>query len=68
VRGLLAKRSKPALAIYAGDDAADESAFAALHRGITVQVGNSRRTQAHFYLRTPGEVLMFLQRLEAELA
>jgi trehalose-phosphatase len=68
VRRLLAKRSKPALAIYAGDDAADESAFAALPRGITVQVGNSRRTQAHFYLRNPGEVLIFLQRLEAELA
>jgi trehalose-phosphatase len=68
VRSLLGKRHRSSLAIYAGDDAADESAFVALPHGITVQVGNPRRTQARFYLRSPGEVLTFLQRLEAEIA
>ncbi len=68
VRRLLGKPRRSSLAIYAGDDSPDESAFAALPRGITVQVGNPRRTQARFCLRNPGEVLAFLQRLEAEIA
>jgi trehalose-phosphatase len=68
VRRLLAKRRQPTLPIFVGDDATDESAFAALPRGITVHVGSTRRTQARFYLRSPGEVLTFLQRLEAEIA
>jgi trehalose-phosphatase len=68
VRRLLGKRRRSSLAIYAGDDSPDESAFAALPRGITVQVGNPRRTLARFCLRNPGEVLAFLQRLEAEIA
>jgi len=67
VRRLLGKSRRPVLAIFVGDDAADESAFVALPRGITVQVGNTRRTQARFYLRNPGEVLTFLRRLEAEI-
>jgi len=68
VRRLLRKRRRPALAIFAGDDATDESAFVALHQGITVQVGSPRPTHARFYLRNPGEILSFLQRLEAEIA
>ncbi len=67
VRRLLAKRRQPPLAIFAGDDATDESAFLALPGGITVQVGNSRPTHARFYLCTPSEVLTFLERLEAEI-
>ena len=67
VRKLLGKRRKQRLVIFAGDDLADESAFAALPYGITVQVGNTRRTEALFYLHDPGEVLTFLQRLEAEI-
>jgi trehalose-phosphatase len=67
VRKLLGKRRKERLAIFAGDDLADESAFAALPYGITVQVGNTRRTAALFYLHNPGEVLAFLRRLEAEI-
>jgi trehalose-phosphatase len=65
---LLGKRRRPALPVFAGDDAADESAFVALPRGITVQVGNTRRTKARFYLRNPAEVLTFLRKLEAEVA
>ena len=67
VRKLLGKPCKQRLAIFAGDDLADESAFAALPDGITVQVGNTRRTEALFYLHDPGEVLTFLRRLEAEI-
>jgi trehalose 6-phosphate synthase/phosphatase len=65
---LLAKPRQPTLAIFVGDDASDEPAFAALPHGITVRVGNTRRTRARFYLRNPKEVLTFLQRLEAEIA
>jgi len=65
---LLAKPRQPTLAIFVGDDAADELAFAALPHGITVRVGNTRRTRARFYLRNPREVLTFLQRLEGEIA
>ena len=68
VRRLLRERRRPDLAVFAGDDAADESAFAALPRGITVRVGNTRRTKARFYLRNPGEVITFLRKLEAEIA
>jgi trehalose 6-phosphate phosphatase len=67
VRKLLGKWRKQRLAIFAGDDLADESAFAALPYGITVQVGNTRPTEALFYLHNPGEVLTFLRRLEAEI-
>jgi trehalose-phosphatase len=68
VRRLLGKSRQPVLPIFVGDDAADESAFAALACGITVHVGNARRTQARFYLRNAGEVLTFLERLEVEIA
>jgi trehalose 6-phosphate phosphatase len=65
---LLGKRHGPTLPIFVGDDATDESAFAALPRAITVHVGSTRRTQARFCLRNPGEVFEFLQRLEEEIA
>lgn len=64
---VLAGLPGPALAILAGDDTTDESAFAALRRGITLRVG-SRRTRARFYVRNPGEVVAFLRRWEAEIA
>jgi trehalose-phosphatase len=67
VRRLLGKQGQTTLPIFVGDDAADESAFAALPRGITVRVGTTRRTRARFYLRHPGEVLAFLRKLEAEI-
>jgi trehalose 6-phosphate phosphatase len=67
VRRLLGKPRPPTLSIFVGDDWSDESAFAALPRGITVHVGSARRTQARFYLRDPSEVLIFLQKMEAEI-
>lgn len=67
VRALLAEFPRPVLAIYVGDDTSDESAFQALHDGITVRVGRPRRTRAHFELHNPEEVSSFLQRVEAEV-
>jgi len=67
IQELLASRAGRTLAIYAGDDATDESAFAALPDQITVQVGNKKNTCARFVLENPAEVLRFLTRLEKEL-
>jgi trehalose-phosphatase len=55
------------LMIYAGDDLTDETAFSAIGRGITIRVGASHNTRASYFLRTPDEVLEFLERLEALL-
>lgn len=56
------------LPIYVGDDASDESAFAALPTGITIRVGRARGTAARYTLRDPNHVRSFLERLEAELS
>jgi trehalose 6-phosphate phosphatase len=64
---LLAELPHGTLPIYVGDDTTDESAFAELHHGIAVRVGRHRRTRARFYLRSPDEVVAFLQALEAEI-
>lgn len=56
------------LAIYAGDDTTDETAFALLRSGVTIRVGKFKQTKAKFFLRKPAEVLQFLQRLEETLA
>lgn len=63
VRRLTKGYGNGALAIYAGDDTTDESAFAALKRGLTIHVGKNPRTQARFRLRDPEEVWIFLERL-----
>ena len=67
VRRVLKAQPQSTLPIFVGDDVTDETAFAALSNGITVHVGNKRRTLARFYLRNPREVRTFLQRLEAEV-
>ncbi len=64
---LMARLPQSTLPIYAGDDMADESAFRALRRGITVHVGKSMRTRARFRLRNPQEVLRFLEKLGDQL-
>ena len=56
------------LAIYAGDDTTDETAFALLRKGVTIRVGKFQETKAGFFLRNPGEVLMFLEKLEEMLS
>jgi trehalose-phosphatase len=55
------------LAIYAGDDGADECAFRAIAGGISIHVGARGRSRAEFRLRDPGEVRRFLEKLENEL-
>lgn len=66
VRALLGRMTGAPLPVYVGDDTTDESAFAALPRGITVCVGKRRPTEAKFFLRGPQEVRVFLERLERE--
>ena len=68
VLALVAQFPQPALAVYVGDDASDESAFRALPDGITVRVGRQRSTQARFRLRNPEEVREFLAKIVAELS
>jgi trehalose-phosphatase len=56
-----------ALPIYLGDNLADEPAFSSLASGVTVCVGRARSTRAHFQLRNPLEVCVFLEKLEKEI-
>ena len=58
------RASPKSLAIYAGDDYSDEKAFAAIRSGIAIHVGARRRSNAHFRLRNPEEVRVFLEKLE----
>ena len=67
MRATLSRVRKPSLAIYAGDDVTDEPAFKVLADGITVLVGEPRKTHARYRLRDPLEVYAFLRLLEAEL-
>ncbi len=49
-----------ALTIYIGDDRTDEDAFQMLLDGITVKVGASEVSAAHYFLADPNEVKWFL--------
>lgn len=55
------------LAIYAGDDTTDETAFALLRNGVTIRVGKFQKTKAKYFLPNPAEVLKFLEKLEGTL-
>jgi trehalose-phosphatase len=58
-------RGKDLLPVFIGDDITDETAFKALRgKGITVHVGNNRKTAACFTLKDTGAVLQFLKKLE----
>ncbi len=48
------------LALYVGDDATDEDAFAALPEGVTVRVGHAKATAARYYLDDQSAVTHFL--------
>ena len=67
MRNVLKGLQKPFLAIYAGDDVTDEPAFKVVSKGISVLVGEPRKTHARYGLRDPQEVYAFLRLLEAEL-
>lgn len=64
---LLTELPAETLPIFLGDDATDESAFQVLSHGLTIHVGDGHRTKAHFLLRNPEEVGIFLLKLEAEI-
>jgi len=50
--------------MYFGDDVTDENAFQALKgKGFSFFVGNSARTKADYFLRSPKEVNKFLRKL-----
>lgn len=49
-----------ALVLYFGDHDSDEPAFEALRGGITVKVGNSEQTAAHYWVASPANVGEFL--------
>ena len=67
VRALIANQRRPVLPVFVGDDTTDEMAFAELSNGLTIRVGGRAPTKAQFYLRNPGEVKRFLERLEGEI-
>ena len=67
VRAAMRRLPASAVGIYIGDDAADEPAFAALPRGITVRVGRAGKTAARYWVRGPGEVFELLTRIEEAL-
>jgi trehalose-phosphatase len=67
VRALISKQRRPGLPIFVGDDTTDEMAFKELPNGLTIRVGDRARTNAQFYVRNPGEVKLFLERLEGEI-
>jgi trehalose-phosphatase len=52
------------LLIFIGDDATDERVFSRM-RGISIVVGKKNKTAARYWLRSPGEVRKFLERLKA---
>jgi trehalose-phosphatase len=68
VRRVLATMPRPCLPIYVGDDQQDEPAFALLRRGITVRVGQARRSRARYRLQDSDQVRYFLERLAKELS
>lgn len=58
---------KKTLAFYFGDDYSDESGFVAVGRGVSVQVGKPRPTQARYRVKTPADVAKVLERIEGVL-
>jgi trehalose-phosphatase len=59
----------PILPIYVGDDATDENAFRALkNKGLTIFVGNPKKSYAKYYLKNTKEVFKFLKGLNALLS
>jgi len=60
--------AEDALTIYAGDDAGDEEAFAALRGAVTVKVGRAQPTLARYWLPHPAAVREFLRWLSILVA
>jgi len=58
---------RKALPVYFGDDLSDEPAFHAARAGITVRVGDARRTLARYWVRDPSEAARALEQMETLL-
>lgn len=53
------------VAIFIGDDKTDEDVFQTLKKGITIKVGEGRRSNAQYNLRNTREVFKFLKWIES---
>lgn len=61
---ILDRLRKNLLPIYIGDDETDETAFKSLHKkGITIRIGRSGKTSAHYYLKGQWEVPRLLNNI-----
>ena len=66
LRLLSGPRYTGAFPVFIGDDRTDEDGFAVLaQRGLTIRVGRSRRTAAHYAVRTVQDVHAFLELLRS---
>ncbi len=61
IRFILAQRRTRPVLVFLGDDLADEAVFRRM-RGIMILVGRRGRTAARYWLRSPSEVQLFLER------
>ncbi len=62
----LSQKFPGSLPIVIGDDVTDEDMFRTLkRRGITIRVGRSRKSLAQYSLKSPKEVIRFLEELVA---
>lgn len=65
-RQKFAEKDKPVVPVYVGDDKTDEDAFRAIRKqGITVAVGNNRKSHAQYYVKSQAEVIGFLSILRS---
>lgn len=55
------KNHKNFMPIYVGDSKTDEDAFRVLSNGITIRVGEDKKSKAKWYLRNQKEVGLFLK-------
>ncbi len=59
---ILKKFDKKVLPIFVGDDLTDETAFCELKDyGLTIKVGNSKKTVAKYFLKNQAEVYKFIK-------
>ncbi len=62
---LLRRFKKGSLPFYIGDDTTDEDAFGALKgRGVSIVVGQKKKTRASYQLKNTAQVLEFLLKIE----
>jgi len=65
-RQIFVSKATQVLPIYVGDDLTDEDAFKALYKkGLTIFVGEPKKSYAQYYLKNPNEVVDFLKRISA---